>query len=44
MTQKYPYHIKLNRTFSNKLIIYLTIYTVLIITLVLLIVRMLFID
>lgn len=44
MTQKYPYHIKLSRTFSNKLTVYLTIYTALLVALVLYIARLIFVG
>jgi hypothetical protein len=44
MTQKYPYHARIARTFSKKLTIYLTIYTVLIVALVLYIAKLIFVS
>ena len=44
MTQKYPYHPRINRTFSKKLTVYLTIYTVLLVALVLYVAKLIFVS
>jgi hypothetical protein len=42
MSEKYPYHQKLDKTFSKKLTIYLTIYTTLLVILILYIAKLIF--
>lgn len=44
MAQKYDYHAKIARTFSKKLTVYLTIYTVLLVALVLYIAKLIFVS